>query len=172
MKVFEKINILEIIYRHIATLTNVSTKKHEGSDYLLFLFFPISVVLALFYFNLLLTKDFVNILCTCLSIFVGLFFNVIVLIFDLVNKSEKESLKNDLLKELLINISFEIFISVFCILFSIIALVDNVIISKIANGITFFLTALFFINLLMILKRTFELFIKEFEGSENFVSKY
>ena len=172
MKWIEKINVADIILRHIKTLTNTTTKKAEFGDFLLFLIFPTSATVILLYLKLYLNKDLVDILCTSLSIFIGLFFNVIVLIFDLVNKTKRESVKNDLLKELLINISFEIFISVFCILFAVASLSDNCYIKYSSNLITFFLTSLFFVTLLMILKRTFNVFIKEVESPDSVNSEF
>lgn len=172
MKLIEKINVYDVIVRHLKTLTNASTKKAESGDYFLFLIFPIIVTSILLYFKIYLNKDFVGILATSLSIFIGLFFNVIVLMFDLVNKTKRESVKNLLLKELLLNISFEIFISVFCILFSIISLCENCYIKLISNAISYFLTTLFFTTLLMILKRTFNIFIKELEDPDSVNSDY
>lgn len=172
MKWIEKIDVSDIIIRHIKTLSDASTKKATVGDYLLFLIFPISTTLILITLNLYLNKDFVDILCTSLSIFIGLFFNVIVLVFDLVSKTERNSVKNDLLKELLINISFEIFISVFCILFAILSLADNNYIKLLSNSATYFLTSLFLTTLLMILKRTFTVFIKEVENPNGVSSKF
>lgn len=172
MKWIEKIDVSDIIKRHLMTLSDASTKKATVGDFMLFLFFPLFVTFILIKLELYLEKEFVDILCTSLSIFIGLFFNVIVLIFDLVGRTERNSVKNDLLKELLINISFEIFISVFCIVFAVLSLSKNGYIKLISNSITFFLTSLFLTTLLMILKRTFSVFIKEVENPNGVSSKY
>jgi hypothetical protein len=162
-KIFEKVNVVVIVEKHLQTLVNAQTKKHELGDYVTFLFIPSIVSLALIWFGFLLNKDFVGIICSILSIFVGLFFNVIVIIFDIVKREAGKKMKVEFLRELLYNISFTILISVFCIVLSLCSIIEQVYIRYVTNFATYFLAVLFLMTVLMILKRMFMLFSKEID---------
>lgn len=167
MKFFTKINIVSIILSHFETLKNDNSKKAEFDDYFTFIIIPIIVASVLISFEIYLKDSAINILITTLSIFVGLLFNVIVLIFDIIKRDASQKIKNTILKQLLSNISFTILLSIISILFTLITYIDVLIIMKIATWIVYFLLTIFLCTVLMILKRMYVLFINEMNEIEN-----
>lgn len=118
---FDKINIAQIVRSHLDTLKNDNTKKAGWDDYLTFLVLPVTVALVLLAFDVRLNERSTNIIITSLSILVGLLFNVIVLLFDLVSKNGKRSLKNRILKEVLANITFSVLLAIISIILTLLA---------------------------------------------------
>lgn len=174
--IFEKINLTRIVSDHTKTLINQNKKQSTFDDYFTFLIIPISISFILVYFGFFLDLNMVSLICTSLSIFVGLLLNIIVLLFDLVSKDQYPN-KTQLLKEMLSNISFTIVLSVLCILFSFPCLIDHDITTNmygvfpyckaaliwIFHLFEYFLLAEFLMTLLMILKRMYALFADEIE---------
>lgn len=164
--IFDKINCWKIVTSHVATLRNANTKKADVGDYFTFLVVPLMAATALIVWSVPLKNDAINIIITTLSIFVGLMFNIIVLIFDIVKRDAHQRVKNEVLKQLLANISFEILISVFAILLTLLTFFDNGRVKKIATFGTYFLLAVFLLTLLMILKRMYNVFKNEIDELE------
>ncbi len=158
-----KIDIRFIFLKHLSTLIDSKSGKVSFIDHLTFHVFPAIFAAIIVCYKVFLDKDAVSILCTCLSIFVGLFFNVIVLIFDMIKRDGSQGFKNELLSEILSNISFSIALSIICILISFATLIQNENVKIMANWLTYTLSGVFFLNVIMILKRTFILFEKEVE---------
>ena len=104
---FKKINVIEIVEKHLSTLKNHRTNKIHIPDVILFVLIPLFLSLALIYFRNLLNKDMANILVTSFSIFAGLLLNLLLLVFDLVDKegNNNDNIRNAL-EELYLNISF------------------------------------------------------------------
>ena len=98
-----------------------------------------------------------------MSILVGLLFNVVVLIFDIIKRDSANKIKNVVLKQILSNIAFTILLSIISILFTLLTLIENSISKIIFNSILFFLLFNFVITVLMILKRMFHLFHSEID---------
>ena len=163
MKVFEKINILKIIKNHLKTLVNDNDKKPDFSDWLVFLLIPLFSAGVLTYFDVKLSDKLTNLVITTLSILVGLLFNVVVILFDIIKRDNSKNLKNRLLEEILTNISYSIFISLIIIFFTVLSFFDNYIWLKIMLFITYFLLTHFSLTILMILKRVYTLFINEID---------
>ena len=161
-----KINISEIIKNHIATLKNDNTKKADIDDYFTFLLIPILLTFLLLYLKIVLSDEALNIVITTLSIFVGLLFNVIVLIFDIIKRDSTKKIKNVVLKELLANISFTILISIVAIVFTVLTFIKNDIAKMIFTGAVYFLLSIFVFTVLMVLKRMHKLFNNEIEEIE------
>ena len=163
---FNKININQILKSHFATLQNDNSNKAEFDDYLTFLIVPIIVATGLLYFDIHLKDSAVNIVITTLSILVGLLFNVIVLIFDIIKRDASQKLKNTVLKQLLANISFTILLSIVTILFTLATYFDIEYIKEIATWIVYFLLTVFIFTVLMVLKRMYLLFRNEIDEIE------
>ncbi len=196
MKLINRINIYRIFVKHFDTLYDYGKLKVTGkkvrsfSDYFVFLISPILIAIGLFFIGIRITEDYVNILITSLSIFVGLLFSLLTLIFDL-GKKEKENKiqlgdkyteehKFILIKEIFVNISFAIAISIISILFLLStqfhpSLLVNYLRKyeffhylkmcyiSITTIISFFLIIEFVLVLLMILKRFFLIYSKQFD---------
>lgn len=163
MKVLEKINIVDIVKNHLATLVNDNSKKSEFSDWLTFLIIPLIVASNLVYFKVDLSDRATNIVITTLSILVGLLFNVIVILFDILKRDNSEKIKNVLLKQLLTNISYSIFTSLFIIFLTVLSFFDNKIWVVVCTFFVYFFLTHFALTVLMILKRIYALFLNEME---------
>lgn len=158
LEVFPRINVTAIIRNHLASLKNVNTGKSEFSDFILFLFLPILMAGTLIFFKVTLTEGMINILITSLSIFIGLFFNVLVLIIGTLVKNATENLEKKILQELIDNVSYTIIISMLSILFGIFSIGFKGIMGSVFNGVTFFILFHFLMTVLLVLKRIYLLF--------------
>lgn len=170
MKILEKINVAKIISKHIGTLKNYNTNKLGFDDFITFIFIPLIVTGLLIYFDIGLSDRATNIIITTLSILVGLLFNVIVIIFDIIKRDSTKKIKNKLLEELLTNISYSILLSIFIIVFTLLTYINNELSNTIFTGIVYFLIGNYFLTVLMILKRMYQLFdneLKEIERNKN-----
>jgi len=166
MKLLDKINITKIIKKHIKTLKNYKTEKLGFDDLLTFIIFPLVGTSILLYFDIGLNDKATNIIITTLSILVGLLFNVIVIIFDIVKRDSTLRIKNKLLEELLTNISYSILLSLFIIAFTLLTYIENDLSKQIFTGVVYFLIGNYFMTVLMILKRMYQLFDNELKEIE------
>lgn len=118
-----KINVLAIIWAHLGTLRSYRTKRLMKRDYALFLGIPLLVSILLIIKNIKLDKDIIANLIAAMSIFAGFLFNLMALVYSLVDTikknirednidSQEQDLKRQLLKETHINISYSVLISV------------------------------------------------------------
>lgn len=173
---FERIDILKIVRRHLQTLRNIGddnhVKKITANDKLLFFVFPVLISLTLTFFQISLDSQVAN-LIAIISIFGGFLFNLLALIYGFLEKikNEKKELETDLSKvkkrfanEINANISFNILISlvttIFLIIYNLIpssncqiALIYYV--KSLFLFITYFLLILFVLTLLMVLNRIY-----------------
>jgi hypothetical protein len=164
---FNKINICQIITNHIATLRNENTKRLGFDDFLTFLLIPLIITIALILFKVYLSDSAITIIITTLSILVGLLFNVIVIIFDIIKRDGTKKLKNRILHELLTNISFSIILSIVIIIFTLVTYFTNKYVKLISTGLVYFFLCFYIFTVLMILKRMYVLFINELNEIEN-----
>tara|TARA_R110001592_G_scaffold121046_3_gene326065 strand:+ start:3851 stop:4387 length:537 start_codon:yes stop_codon:yes gene_type:complete len=165
---FVKVNVSKIIKNHLGTLVNANTKKASFGDYFVFLILPLIIASTLIYFNVLMGGDIVNIIITGLAIFVGLLFNVIVLLFTIIPKDIiKERLKVNILEEVIYNCSFTILLSILCIILCVFTKLTNPVVIYVVNFISYYFFTLFLFTLLMILKRLQSLLTNEFEELKN-----
>jgi len=162
----KKINIIGIISNHLKTLYNENTGKLGLDDFVTFLLIPLIITVGLLFFDIRLTDSAITIIITTLSILVGLLFNVIVIIFDIIKRDNTKKLKNRILNELLTNISFSIILSILIILVTLITYFTNKWICIISTGLVYFLLSIYFMTVLMILKRMYTLFINELDEIE------
>lgn len=161
MKIFEKINVTKIIANHLKTLVNDNTKKSEISDWVTFLILPLIGAVGLSYCEVSLSERAINLVITTLSILVGLLFNVVVILFDIIKRDNSKKLKNRLLEQLLTNICYTIFVSLTIIFLTVLSFFDNECWKKVITFLLYFLLIHFAITILMILKRIYTLFINE-----------
>lgn len=167
MKIFEKINVLSILKNHFSTLVNDNTKRPEFADWLTFLIIPFLISFSLTYFKVDLTERATNLVITTLSILVGLFFNVVVILFDIIKRDSSKNLKNRLLEQLLTNISYTIFTSLIIIFFTVLSFFNSKCWTMITTFLVYFLLSHFAFTVLMILKRVYAIFMNEMEELSN-----
>lgn len=97
-----------------------------------------------------------------LSIFVGLLLNVVVLLFDIVRNTVRETVKHKIITETLANVCFTILLSLFTIP---VALTTQItrwpFLRPYTSFATYFLALVFMATLLMVVKRVYALFQDE-----------
>lgn len=162
-----KINIFQIITNHLATLRNVNTKRMAFDDLLTFLLIPLIISIGLILLKVCLNDSAITIIITTLSILVGLLFNVIVIIFDIIKRDNTKRLKNKILHELLTNISFSIILSIVIILFTLMTYFTNECVKLLSTGFVYFFLCIYFFTVLMIIKRMYQMFINELDEIED-----
>jgi len=167
MKMISKIDFRWIIIDHIRTLRNYETKNISKGDLFLFFGVPLITSFLLLYFKLILSKDVVNILSVSLSVFTALLLNLLLLVYNIVRRPEFNSRKTvfkDLLKEIFSNISFAILTAILTLIILVVVLVEsNLLKSYLCMFLVYYLSSLFVLTLLLILKRVHVLLSKEFE---------
>ncbi len=164
-KGIEKTNIIEIISSHLNTFKHSNEKnKLDKSELFFFLGFPLIISLLLT-IKIKVSVNSVNIIITAFSIFAGLLFNLLLLLFDIVRKSKiaKETYNNlnkynlnlTLIKETYLNIAFCICLSLIIVTFAFLFIfgIFNKIILFILSLIIYYLIIVFILTLLMVLKR-------------------
>jgi len=165
----DKINISKIIKDHVSSLKDYNTGNYSCYDLLLFFGIPLLFTFILVYYNISLSENIISILITAFSIFAALLFNLLILIYDIIQRSKKDvnKLKIKFIKEIYANISFSILVSIVLVFFllSICFIETNqmwVLLIPLQFVIYYF-TLLFLLTLLMILKRIHVLLSKEIE---------
>lgn len=183
-RIFTKINIVKIVIDHVATLKDYNRAKYSYLDIILFFVFPLFISGILILFSVLLNKDLVGILINVFSIFAGLLFNLLVLIYDVISKIDKPlnssktsnsiqavKLKIDTLEQIFSNISFEILLSLFNVIFLAISTLFTIKeASYIFSFLIFYLVTLFTLSLLMVLKRVHKLLSDEIKEQRNSIN--
>jgi hypothetical protein len=167
----KKINILRIVVDHFGTLRNYQTGQLSISDLAVFLLLPIAGASACAYFKITFDKDALIAVLTAFSIFAGLLFSLLLLVFSLTDKNDAQSMlfatRKQLIGELYENISFAILASIGVVTLTIIAVLRKAPVDQNAGAIavvdrgtspivTFALVLLmsnFILTILMILKR-------------------
>ena len=169
----DKINVLNICRDHLDTLRNFETEKVSVGDFVIFFVIPLPVSGGAIFIHGSMQSTEVTVLVTAFSIFTALLFNLLLLTFDLISKTDGLSdefmvkLKMLLLQQTYSNISFSILVAIAAIGLLLIYLLDSRLsfsISQIEYIISFgvyYLTTLFLLTLLMILKRVHALLSRE-----------
>jgi len=142
-------------------------KTYQRVIYFYFFGVPLITSFLLLYFKLILSKDVVNILSVSLSVFTALLLNLLLLVYNIVRRPEFNSRKTvfkDLLKEIFSNISFAILTAILTLIILVVVLVEsNLLKSYLCMFLVYYLSSLFVLTLLLILKRVHVLLSKEFE---------
>lgn len=173
---FKKINVSKIVIDHLNTLKSYDTQSLRVADYALFIIVPIIISITMVCFSYLIDKTFANILITSLSIFAALLLNLLLLVFDIVRKTndslakskeaknpyEAEEKRLTFLKEIYANISYAIFISILSIIILlVIYFVSLESLLQFLSFLVYFLSINFIFTLLMIVKRVHILLANE-----------
>lgn len=168
---FSKINLTCIVVDHHATLRHSAKQRASGEDVFLFWVSPFILGLLLTGAKLGVSKDLVNLLVTSFSVFAALLFNLLVLLYSLVQspgaKEEKSRAKRLLLQQIYANVSFSILVAIITILCLIIRYVDIPFNLPYVTGTTTWLSTsfsiMFVLTLAMVLKRVHILLGEEFK---------
>lgn len=156
-----KINIVRIIASHISTLKNLN--KLNKADLWTFYIIPCAVSILLCV-EIEISTGLENLLGVILSIFIGLFLNLLMLLISYVPPTNIDDNRKKLLiatkKESFYNVSYIILI---CIIELLLLLIFTYVkefkyITNIFSFMIYFLSIHIFLSLLMILKRIFALY--------------
>lgn len=181
-KLFEKIDTIQIIKDHIDTLYDYKTKNKRPADIILFFGIPIIISFILPLFKIFISTNLANILITSLSVFAALLFNLLLLLFDALEKQKEkckyryedgtvesreltkhENLIRTFMQEIFSNISFGIFISVLAIVFLLLTQMISVPYFSIFFQVcSYYLAIQFILTLFLVLKRIHLLLKEEF----------
>ena len=169
-----------IVRDHVRTLRQVGP-MHRWDRWGLFVFFgvPIAVASLLIVRGVSLSDDMVSILITSMSIFAALLFNLLLLVYDVVQKAgparraqtnqdeeRVEWIRCEYLRQIFKNISFAIFAAILVV----VLLLLHLLLSDSPGGaldlalttLIYFFTTIFLLTLVMVLKRVHILLTNEF----------
>lgn len=116
----EKVNIWRIIVDHLGTLRVTGSNSASSKDIALFFGIPAATaIILMLFFGLNISAQLGNTLFTGLSIFAGLLFNLLVLVYDIVNRENKDVDRTSkrgrrrlrVLREVFSNISYAILVA-------------------------------------------------------------
>ena len=162
-----KIRVTQIIKGHFDSLRNDKTGKRSLWDLATFLVLPMATAAYLCFFNGVAVDDSdINVLLTMFSIFAALLFNFLMLIIQVKETPSANSKVNfekyqKCISQTYYNVSFATLLSVIAIiLLWIISIWDNLgqLASCIVSWIAMTVIIMFFVALLMVLKRIFNIY--------------
>jgi len=169
----DKINVGTIVAGHLATLRDYGTQRRSAVD--VFVFFIVPVVLAglTVWSGVHVRATAVNALLAAFSIFVGLLFNVLIMVLTFLQTTQGSPddrslvIRKQLLREITANLSFAILVALMLVAVAIISLVrtenDNDPIHAPEAFVLIAGSATFVLTLLMILRRMYALLLNEFD---------
>ncbi len=167
-----KIDVTRIIKDHWATLCDDRNNRYSVRDFLTFYGLPALVGASLIWFGVLFGKTISSALTTAFSVFAALLFNLLILIYDIVSKSNGNknvfSLKSKFLRQIYSNISYSVLVSVsiivFLLLYYLVFSLGYQRLSYVAAFLVYTLAGNFILTLLMVLKRVHILLSDELES--------
>jgi hypothetical protein len=181
---FSFVNIKDIFCKHITILKNGGI-----SNLVIFVIFPILIAIASFFINST-SNDMDSILSTSLSVFIGLFINLLLLVVSTTRgfSSNKKRLRIDVIEEMFYNITFVITISLIALIFILIKNItifpDNWVfyicdlqfnLNKIFKDCISFIFVFLFVEIILtivlIIKRIFKLFDFDIDEIKNNINK-
>lgn len=168
--IFTKINTTGIVKDHLRTLVHEHSGKLSVSDLVLFYGTPLITAFLLVWFKGAFGKTIGGVLVTSFSVFAALLFNLLLLIYDIVRKSDNalSAVKSKFLGQIYHNISYAILTAISTIVLLLGYFVALALPSTKARVVlaflVFALAANFILTILMILKRVHVLLSKEFEN--------
>lgn len=165
-----RINIIKIVRDHFKTLRNVNSTSSLPTfwDFILFVILPLIVSYFLARYNILLDKHLTDII-TAVSILGGFLFNLLAIIYSVIDKIKEDAASDELkkifVKEIHINISYNILISILSVISLILYSYTQTYCVRLLNivllGINYFLLINLFLTLLMVLNRIYILLKKD-----------
>lgn len=159
-----KIDISIIIKNHFKTLVNDNTGKPDFRDILFFIIIPIGFALLLLYHKAFINDSFIGAMIGGLSIYVGLSLNLIVLLFEIVQRESTTMFKKSFAEDFIANVCFSVILSIGTIVSSLFTLIENGDIWKLlTNGICYFMLFQMFLLILMMMKRLYYQLIEQMD---------
>lgn len=168
---FSKVDISGIFINHLGTLKNYGSSSYSAADILVFFILPGIFSIAIVYGGLRLNQNLISILINVFAIFASFLFGLLILIYDVVSKTVKDSntlaenrLALNRLEAIAFNVSFEVLLSILTVLLLLISVAfDKGVLSIISSLVVIYLVAVFTLTLFMILKRVHKLLDEEIQ---------
>lgn len=169
----DKIDVRTIVTGHLSTLRDYGTQRRSVFDIVLFFGVP-AVVAGIGLWNTVqIHVAAVNGILTAFAIFVGLLFNLLMMVLMFLQTTQGNpadkflQVRKQLLREITANLSFSILISVALVgvaIFSLIGIAkDGDVIGPIQTCLLVAGSVNFVLNLLMVLRRMYALILNEFD---------
>lgn len=150
-----KIDVTVIIVNHLKTIVNDSTGKPDIRDIFFFIILPYITCIALPYNDIFVNKDFISSTIGGLSIYVGLSLNLIVILFEIVQKGTNPT-KKEFARDLIANTCFSVLLSIATIVASLFTVMDwKGHKQMVAHEVFYFLLFQMALIVLMLLKRLY-----------------
>lgn len=163
-----KIDVSKIISAHFRSLSEGTNRS--GSDIIVFILLPLAIAGLLVWLGAYMSDSLLSTIVSGLSIFVGLLLNVVVLLFDIVRNTQKQTVKHKIITETLANVCFTILLSLFTIPFALSTQITRwPFLKPYTSFTTYFLSCVFVATLLMVVKRVYALFQDEAEHANDSV---
>lgn len=159
---FAKFNIEKIVFAHIYTLRDEATGNVKKGD--IFITFIVPVVPFLFSWcgSVKLSDAAVGAWISAFSVFAGLLFNLLILVYGVDENfkvtSENMGRAKELVRQTFVNIAFSIIVSIAIIIFLGLSFVMPDKILPLAAAVFYYLLTLFILTMMMVLKRMYVIF--------------
>jgi hypothetical protein len=167
-----KINIIPIVLGHIRTLRNNATGKVSAADVCLFFGLPLLFAGFGLHSKWTLSVGALNSVLAAFSIFAGLLFNLLVLVYtfstDTAQPNALAKVRGTVIRELHDNISYAVLIAILIVIVALTTIARLEVVQAKSAGpyasfIVFYFTVNFAFTLLMILKRIHTILRQRFE---------
>ena len=166
---FNKVDVRSIVKGHLGTLVHAETKRVLPEDIILFFGVPAVLAVGAVLRDGTISTSLAAVLATVHAIISGLMFNLLVVIYDVHDRAKKtggDAARNTrmlLLNETYRNVSFLILTSIAAlVLLAVAVFVGQGVFGRIVSGLVYFLSGVFALTLLMVLKRTHALLSEDF----------
>lgn len=156
----KKVNIWGLLRDHHQTFSD-NEEYVPWIDLLTFYFFPLCIAILSIYWQANMTDRTAEIITSACSVFVGLLFSVLLLIYDKINKIKESNSEKDryviqlkLLNEMYLNTSFTMVLSLVLIFFCILHIATKTPLLQITiTGVVIFFCLNSLLTILMIIKK-------------------
>jgi len=157
---FSKINVYAVVRAHFRTLKNTSQSRASKAQVAQFLLLPLIFAVVLAYLRVNVPSVSVGALLAAAAVFGGLLFNLLVIMFDVADREPPGDLSGRVWRAFLIELNANVSFSVLTTLFMTALLVvlavvgaDNGLAIRLVSFAFWFVSGLFALTLLMIVKR-------------------
>lgn len=169
----DKINIGPIVLDHFHTLRNYITGRLQATDFLILFGAPIALAAVAALRGFSLHSLAVNALVASFSVFAAILLALLPMIFSFVQSTERKTTdsllatRRRLLREIIANICFAILIAVVVVAIALISLStlkkDQDPVSELSTFLLIAGSAIFLLNMLMVVKRMYLLMLNELD---------
>ena len=168
---FDKVNIAKIVRDHLGTLKDNSTGRYRKFDLFLFFLVPLFVAAAFLKLYGALPASLIGVIVTSLSIFTALLLNLLLLAYNITRNSMSprdehiHKMREKLFHEIFSNIAFAVLVAlvivVFVLFFGVMSDRASLLAFNKLSFVIYYLGTLFFLTMLMLLKRVYSLLSNE-----------